>query len=64
MYGEHCPEGEMTIYSTQEVGEPGLLGSLHCSAPMATGPHPVASLASSLSLQTHPALHLTKALDF
>lgn len=54
----------MTIYSTQEVGEPGLLGSLHCSAPMATGPHPVASLASSLSLQTHPALHLAKALDF
>lgn len=27
MYGEHCPEGERTIYSTQEVGGPCLLGS-------------------------------------
>lgn len=67
MYGEHCPEGERTIYSTQEVGGPCLLDSLHCPNPMAAGLHlwasagPAASLVPSLPLQTHPTLRPVQA---
>lgn len=41
VYGEHCPEGEGTVYSTQEVGGPAPPNRCCRPAPRYTLPRPL-----------------------